>query len=317
MGGGKSKAVKTGADLQFDPKVLPPRHAVSADERKTALEGVAAVVATKRIDYVGTATAPAGKDNDDLISNLVLVLKHFPEASLTIQCATGGNKKHDFTSEKRGAAIKAQLLAEGISEHFPMEVVVVKDKFPKAEAKKLPVNGFVRFALAAAAKEYDPFEHLESVTARKANRILVNKDYTLEESSQTALREICIALRDVPLEVLIRSCDYEGNADAAGKRAEAVHAQLAFLGLSNPIVVVTESPEAPWSMAATQSEKHTGYKVAVTFLTDAERQEMADAAEAAEEAQRKLEEETKRLEMEPIVVEGTNPPRCGVMCGGA
>jgi len=316
MGGSKSKAIKTGADLQFDPSVLPPRHTVSADQRKTALEAVAAVVATKRMDYVGTATLPASKDNEELLANLVLVLKYFPEAALTIQCATGGNKRYDDISEKRGAAIQTRLLAEGISEHFPIEVAVVKDKFPKSEAKKLPVNGFVRFALTAAQKEYDPFKHLESVTARKANRILVNADYALEESTQTALQEICIGLRDVPGEVLIRSCDFNGNMEAAAKRGEAVRAHLASLGLSNPMEVVTDIATAPSAVATTQSEKEIGYKVAVEFLTDTERQERANAAEA--EAQRKLEEETKRLEMEPVVlIEDTTPSRCGIMCGGA
>jgi len=315
MGGGKSKVVKTGADLHFDAKALPPRHTVSADERKKALEAVATVIATKRIDYVGNATLPAGKENEELLANLVLVLKHFPEAALTIQCATCGDSRQDLVSEKRGAAIQTRLLAEGISEHLPIEIAVAKDKIPKSERKKLPKNGFVKFALSAADKEFDPFKHLESVTARKKNRILFKKDYGLEESSQAALRDICIALRDVPREVLIRSCDYEGNDAEATARGQAVRAQLAFLGLSNPMEVITANAEAPWAMAATKSVTETGYLVTVAFLTDAERQARADAAAA--EAQRKLEEERRRLEVEPILVEDTTPSRFGFMCGSA
>lgn len=112
---------------------------------------------------------------------------------------------------------------------------------------------------------------------------------------------------------MIRSVDF-CNAEDARKRAEAVQANLKSMGLTNSIEVVlfgddNRQQRRPF-IETTTSQKTTGYKVAVAFLTDEEMKERAEAAEARK-AEEEAEEQNKKLwEMEPLIVEDVNKKAC-------
>jgi len=312
MGGSKSKPHQ-GSDLKFDSSTLPPRHQVSAEDRKKAMEEVADVIAGKRVDFIGNGVGVAGADNENLLKNLVSVLKFFPDAALEIQCVTGGTKKNDVPSQKRGDLVKKELFKKGLVEHYPVDIVLVTDKYSKDQKKALPPNGFVRFALKKAVTEYEPFKHLEAVTANKENRIVFNDDCALSEAGLAACRDIYAAVRDVPRELVIRSCDFY-NVENANKRALAVQANLKSMGLANELEVVIFGEEYRQqrrpSVETTASQKTAGYKVAVTFLTDEEKKERAEAEEKRKADEEAEEQRKKEAEMEPQIVEEVNKKPC-------